>query len=87
MLRLNGNVGMAETLNLATWRLQVAGSAASPSHPRYAKDVTAWTYDYTGDMKPDAQANDVKSAPGNGDASKTGDKQGAAGGPNAPTRW
>ena len=89
-LRLNGNAGMAETLKLSSWRLQVAGSSLGAGHPRFAPDITAWEYEFTGDMKPDAQALDVKSAPGNGDKIPPppdlapGDKSGAKGGPGTP---
>ena len=63
VLRLNGVVGMDETLDLASWRLQLAGVANAQRSPLYAKDVTAWEYKYAGDMQPDSQALDVKSAP------------------------
>ena len=62
-LRLNGVVGMDETLKLASWRLQMAGVANAASSPLYAKDVTAWEYRYAGAMKPTGQSEDVKSAP------------------------
>jgi hypothetical protein len=62
-LRLNGVVGMDETLDVASWRLQLAGVANPEKSPLYARDVTAWEYRYQGDMQPDAQSVDVKSAP------------------------
>jgi hypothetical protein len=62
-LRLNGVVGMDDTLELASWRLQLAGVDRPEAYPLYAKDVTAWEYRYAGEMKPDAQSEDVKSAP------------------------
>jgi hypothetical protein len=62
-LRLNGVVGMDDTLELSSWRLQLAGVDRPESSPLYAKDVTAWEYKYAGEMKPDAQSEDVKSAP------------------------
>ena len=62
-LRLNGVVGMEATLDLASWRLQLAGVASPESSPLYARDVTAWQYKYSGDMQPDQQSLDVKSAP------------------------
>jgi hypothetical protein len=62
-LRMNGVVGMEETLDLASWRLQLAGVDSPERSPLYAKDVTAWEYKYLGDMQPDQQSLDVKSAP------------------------
>jgi hypothetical protein len=62
-LRLNGVVGMEQTLELASWRLQLAGVANAERSPLYVKDVTAWEYRYAGDMAPDRQSEDVKSAP------------------------
>jgi hypothetical protein len=62
-LRLNGVVGMDETLDVASWRLQLAGVAEPERSPLYAKDVTAWQYKYAGDMQPDQQSEDVKAAP------------------------
>jgi hypothetical protein len=62
-LRLNGVVGMDDTLDLSSWRLQFAGVDRPETYPLYAKDVTAWEYKYAGEMKPDAQSEDVKSAP------------------------
>ena len=71
-LRLNGTVGMDQALDLSSWRLQLVGARNAETSPFYTKDVTAWTYRYTGDMPDSAQAEDVKSAPGNGAATKTG---------------
>ncbi len=62
-LRMNGVVGMDQTLDSPSWRLQLAGVANAEKYPQYAKDVTAWEYKYLGAMKPDQQAEDVKSAP------------------------
>jgi hypothetical protein len=62
-LRLNGTVGMDQTLELASWRLQLAGLANAESSPLFAKDVTAWEYKYAGAMAMDQQSEDVKSAP------------------------
>jgi DMSO/TMAO reductase YedYZ molybdopterin-dependent catalytic subunit len=77
-LRLNGNVGIAQNLVLNSWRLQLVGTRNDKHSPRYVPDVTAWEYKYTGAMQPTPQAEDVKSAPGNGkegiDASKTGNR-------------
>jgi hypothetical protein len=62
-LRLNGVVGMDQTLDLTSWRLQLAGVDRPEQSPLYAKDVTAWEYKYAGTMHQDQQALDVKSAP------------------------
>ncbi len=64
-LRLNGTIGMNQTLDLASWRLQVVGSSVGKGSPLWVPDVTAWQYKYLGEMQPDQQAFDVKSAPGN----------------------
>ena len=75
-LRLNGSIGLAQELVPDSWRLQLVGSRNDAQSPHYVPDVTAWEYKYTGAMQPTPQAEDVKSAPGNGkegtDASKTG---------------
>jgi len=63
VLRLNGVVGMDQTLDLSSWRLQLAGVEGAERFPQYRKDVTAWEYNYVGDMQPDNQSEDVKSAP------------------------
>ncbi len=64
-LRLNGTIGMDRTLDLDSWRLQVVGSSVGQGSPLWVPDVTAWKYRYLGEMEPDQQAFDVKSAPGN----------------------
>ena len=74
-LRLNGNVGLDQKLVLPSWRLQLAGVANAAASPHFAKDVTAWNYQYTGDQPQTAQSDDVKSAPGN-QAGRNGDKSG-----------
>ncbi len=73
-LRLNGVVGLDQTLEPASYRLQVTGVANAKASPHYAADVTAWNYEYGGDLPANAQSENVKSAPGNGpDDSKTGE--------------
>jgi hypothetical protein len=62
-LRLNGVVGLEQTLEPESWRLQLVGVAGAASSPLYAKDVTAWEYKYAGAMGTDQQAFDVKDAP------------------------
>jgi len=71
-LRLNGTVGLEETLVPESWRLQLVGAAGAAASPLFVKDVTAWEYKYAGDTPQTEQSNDVKSAPGNGAVSKTG---------------
>jgi hypothetical protein len=87
-LRLNGSIGLAQELVPDSWRLQLVGTRNDAKSPHYVPDVTAWEYKYTGPMQPTPQAEDVKSAPGNGkegtDASKTG-KRIAAKTPPAPS--
>ncbi len=74
-LRLNGVVGLAQEMVLDSWRLQLAGVAHAKASPRYVPDVTAWDYRYTGDMPASPQAEDVKSAPGNDEDSKSGSRK------------
>jgi hypothetical protein len=62
-LRLNGVVGLDETLKPESWRLQLVGVAGAAGSPLYAKDVTAWPYVYEGAMAPSAASEDVKDAP------------------------
>jgi hypothetical protein len=84
-LRLNGVVGMDQTLQLASWRLQLAGVANAQSSPLYAKDVTAWEYEYAGAMAMDKQSEDVKSAPKSDVHLDSGDPQPqAVDGPTPP---
>jgi hypothetical protein len=74
-LRLNGVVGLDEALPVSGWRLQLVGVANPASSPYFAKDVTAWEYQYGSNLQPSEANNDVKSAPGNGAISKTGQPQ------------
>ena len=71
-LRLNGVIGLEDTLTAEGWRLQVAGVANAKSSPFYAPDVTAWEYKYQAPMPMNNVPPDLKSAPGNGNVSKTG---------------
>jgi len=73
-LRLNGEVGLEQALVPESWRLQLVGVENASSSPLFVKDVTAWEYKYAGDTPATQQSNDVKSAPGNGNVSKTGSK-------------
>ena len=71
-LRLNGVVGLENTLPVEGWRLQIAGVANAKSSPFYAPDVTAWEYKYAAAVEPSEADHDLKKAPGNGSVSKTG---------------
>ena len=62
-LRLNGVVGLEQTLKPESWRLQLVGVAAAAGSPLYVKDVTAWPYEYAGAMGMDQEVLDVKDAP------------------------
>jgi hypothetical protein len=63
-LRLNGVVGLGQELDLASWRLQMAGVAHAERSPLYVHDVTAWQYRYAGDpTQPGQPGDDLKSAP------------------------
>jgi hypothetical protein len=74
-LRLNGVVGMDETLDLDSWRLQLAGVEGAERSPLFVKDVTGWTYKYVGGMQATPQTEDVKSAPESTGRVKAGDPQ------------
>jgi hypothetical protein len=78
VLRLNGVVGMDETLDLSSWRLQLAGVEGAERFPQYRKDVTDWEYKYVGDMEMSPQMEDVKSAPKSDGRVMPGDPQPAA---------
>jgi hypothetical protein len=45
-LRVNGNYGIKQALDPASYRLQLVGVANAKAHPRYVEDVTAWEYRY-----------------------------------------
>jgi hypothetical protein len=62
-LRLNGVVGLDQTLDLASWRLQLVGVADAAHSPLYVPDVTAWEYKYAGAASSGQQGPDLKSAP------------------------
>jgi len=61
-LRLNGVIGLDNTLPVEGWRLQMAGVANAKSAPFYAPDVTAWEYKYTAATEPGEADHDLKSA-------------------------
>ena len=61
-LRLNGVIGLEESLPVEGWRLQIAGVANAKSSPFYAPDVTAWEYKYAAAVQPSEADHDLKSA-------------------------
>src|ERR1700722_2177778 len=63
-LRLNGVVGLDDSLPVEGWRLQIAGVANAIHSPFYAPDVTAWEYKYAAAVQPGEADHDLKSAPG-----------------------
>ena len=83
-LRLNGVVGLEQTLRPESWRLQLVGVAGAASLPRYAKDVTAWEYEYAGVIPMDQQATDVKDAPKSTSKASTLGSTGAGNANSAP---
>jgi hypothetical protein len=62
VLRLNGVIGLDQTLKPESWRLQMVGVAGAASNPLYVKDVTAWEYQYAG-SRDGAQTVDTKDVP------------------------
>ncbi len=61
-LRINGVFGLKKELVPESYRLQVVGTANAAGHPRFAPDVTAWNYRYSGENKGD-QGHDSKVDP------------------------
>ena len=74
-LRLNGTVGLEREIDISSWRLQMAGVANAANYPQFVDDLTQYEYRYHGALGENQQSQDVKSAPGNGDDSKTGPKK------------
>lgn len=62
-LRVNGVYGLKKMLAPASYRLQLVGSDASASHPRYSRDVTAWEYAYVDEKTMEDQGHDTKTPP------------------------
>jgi Oxidoreductase molybdopterin binding domain len=62
-LRVNGVYGLRKMLEPASYRLLLVGSAASISHPRYSRDVTAWEYIYVDEKTMEDQGHDTKTPP------------------------
>ncbi len=71
-LRLNGVIGLDKPLAPDSYRLQVVGVENAKNSPRFVPDVTAWDYRYIDTAQPATESQDLKSAPGNGAVSKTG---------------
>ena len=62
-LRVNGVYGLKRMLAPESWRLQVVGSQATSTHPRYTPDVTAWEYHYSEASAHEDQGHDTKVDP------------------------
>ncbi len=62
-LRVNGVYGLKKMLDPSSYRLQLVGSNALPSHPRYSPDVTAWEYGYVDEKTLEDQGHDTKTPP------------------------
>lgn len=62
-LRVNGVYGLKNMLAPASYRLQLVGSTASATHPRYSRDVTAWDYVYLDEKAMEDQGHDTKTPP------------------------
>ena len=62
-LRVNGVYGLKKMLAPASYRLQLVGSDAPASHPRYSRDVTAWEYVYVDEKAIEDQGHDTKTPP------------------------
>ncbi len=62
-LRVNGVYGLKKMLAPASYRLQLVGSDASTSHPRYSRDVTSWEYVYVDEKAMEDQGHDTKTPP------------------------
>jgi len=62
-LRTNGTIGMDDPLKVSSWRLQLVGTADPERSPLFARDVTAWKYEYEVSEKPSELAPDYKTPP------------------------
>ena len=62
-LRVNGVYGLKQMLEPSSYRLQLVGSNAQISDPRYTKDVTAWNYVYIDEKSMEDQGHDTKTPP------------------------
>jgi hypothetical protein len=75
-LRVNGVYGLKMMLQPASYRLQLVGSSATPAHPQYVPDVTAWQYIYFPEKSAEDQGHDVKTPPA---SARTSEKMAPAG--------
>jgi hypothetical protein len=62
-LRTNGTIGMDNPLEASSWRLQLVGTADPERSPLFARDVTAWKYEYGASGKVSELAPDYKTPP------------------------
>jgi hypothetical protein len=62
-LRVNGVYGLKMMLQPESYRLQLVGSAAPASDPRYSSDVTSWKYGYLDEKTMEDQGHDTKTPP------------------------
>ncbi len=74
-LRVNGVYGLKQMLDPASYRLQLVGSTAPVSDPRYSQDVTAWKYIYLDEKTMESQGHDTKTPP---PAARTAEKMAPA---------
>ena len=62
-LRINGVVGLGMDLKMDSYRLQLVGVKNAAQDPHFVRDVTAWTYEYSGKSGGD-KGHDTKTDPG-----------------------
>src|SRR5277367_1047671 len=62
-LRVNGVYGLKKMLAPGSWRLQLVGMREAAKHLRFAKDVTAWEYQYVNADNHEDQGHDTKVDP------------------------
>lgn len=62
-LRVNGVYGLKQMLEPTSYRLQLVGSTAPVSDPRYSRDVTTWKYIYIDEKTMEDQGHDTKTPP------------------------
>ncbi len=63
-LRVNGVLGLKQTMVPESWRLQMTGVANVRSYAQYVPDVTAWEYSYSPKQTKEDQGHDTKLPPG-----------------------
>ncbi|ADW67723.1 oxidoreductase molybdopterin binding protein [Granulicella tundricola MP5ACTX9] len=82
-LKINGNFGLKQKIELDSFRLQMVGVEGADKLPQYVKDVTAWEYKYAEDTAKELGEN-VKTRPKAAGAAPA--PAPAAGAPAAPDR-